>query len=72
MIWEDVLSGAQHCPAAFSVILHCVKMRKVETINLRFGESSTTFCNSVCRFLKVEGSYMRGFAVPFNPVSMLN
>ena len=42
------LSGAQHCPAVFLVILHCVKMRKVETINFRFGGSSTTFCNSGC------------------------
>ena len=40
------LSGAQHCPAVFSVILHCVKMRKVETINFRFGGSSKTCCNS--------------------------
>ena len=46
MIWEDVLSGAQHYLAVFSVILYCVKTGKVETINIRFGGSSTTFCNS--------------------------
>ena len=27
----------------FSVIQYCVKMRKVETINFRFGGRSTTF-----------------------------
>ena len=28
------------------MIIHCVKMRKVESINFRFGGRSTTFCSS--------------------------
>ena len=40
------LSGAQHCPTLFSVILHCIKMRKGDTINFRLGGRTTTFCNS--------------------------
>ena len=37
---------SQQGPAVFSVILHCVKMRKGDTINFRFGGRSRTFCNS--------------------------
>ena len=41
------LSGAQHCPAVFSVILHCVtlcvKMGEVETIYFWLGGGSTIF-----------------------------
>ena len=36
-----------HC---FPVIIYCVKMRKVESINFRFGGRSTTFCSSVLWF----------------------
>ena len=32
--------------SCFSVILYCVKMRKVESINFRFGGRSTSFCSS--------------------------
>ena len=35
--------------SCFSVILYCVKMRKVESINFRFGGRSTSFCSSVGR-----------------------
>ena len=35
-----------HC---FPVIIYCVKMRKVESINFRFGGRSTTFCSSVAK-----------------------
>ena len=28
------------------MIIYCVKMRKVESINFRFGGRSTTFCSS--------------------------
>ena len=32
--------------SCFPVITYCVKMRKVESINFRFGGRSTTFCSS--------------------------
>ena len=32
--------------SCFPAILYCVKMRKVESINFRFGGRSTTFCSS--------------------------
>ena len=35
--------------SCFPSILYCVKMRKVESINFRFGGRSTTFCSSVYR-----------------------
>ena len=46
MIWEDVFVWCTTLPSWFSLILHCVKMRKGDTINFRFGGKSTTFCNS--------------------------
>ena len=33
--------------SCFPVIIYCVKMRKVESINFRFGGRSTSFCSSV-------------------------
>ena len=36
----------QNTAQLFSVILHCLKFRKGDTINFRFGGRSTTFCNS--------------------------
>ena len=33
--------------SCFPVISYCVKMRKVESINFRFGGRSTSFCSSV-------------------------
>ena len=38
--------GLSHSKVLLVRVLHCVKMRKVGTINFRFGGSSTTFCNS--------------------------
>ena len=40
------MSGAENTVQLFFSNLYCVKMRKVENINFRFGGSSTTFCNS--------------------------
>ena len=46
MIWEEVFVWCTTLPSYFFNYLHCVKTRKGETINLRFGGKLTTFCNS--------------------------
>ena len=49
--------------SCFPVIMYCVKMRKVESINFRFGGRSTSFCSS--GHDKVVMSHLQGrFVLP--------
>ena len=42
--------------SCFPVILYCAKMRKVESINFRFGGRSTSFCSSENTFTDLRKS----------------
>ena len=44
--------------SCFPVISYCVKMRKVESINFRFGGRSTSFCSSEHNMSKQQGQHI--------------